>query len=898
MGTPSWEELMKDQVETGTSVPSWEELMKDTEVAPDKETSFAKGFVEGESLTQQAGDIITAATGIGGQVTYREDDDYGLGWKSVAEQYGEDFDSLSFDERRRRIVEQRAADIDKDYGDVEGGVLGNIAGMLADPTTLLPVGATYKGMAAIGGAVSGTYSVSDQLLHKGDVDLGETGAMVVLGAITAPALGYAFTKVGQGVKKVSANSSVKSANKALDDVDQLISHNVAKGVKPEDAYTSTIQRLKLTPEKVAQASALTNRKPRIPSIKNAALMIEKEADVGLATNIVESISSRIKEHSPKVWQELRKYEENLSKVMQERKDLAAPLIKAVGNYSRKTQNLINTHLVNGDYDSASALLTKGGASELAAIKTMVTKDGQLLSKLVKGFKPLKSYFPRKVKDLEGLRAAIGKANPKALDELTQGLDKALKKEGVAHIGQLSEAAMTKLVITATNKAYPRVLGGAKAHRSLQEVPPELMKYYDGLGDSLLHYVESSTRSFEKTKLLGTSNLKAGKFDLESPLYKVLGRELQRGRLSSAAQTDLKSMIQSRFTTGEEAMNKGLSALKDIGYMSTLGQFRSAATQLKDIGTSAYLHGTLDTIKAAINFKSTRVHDAGLIDTISAEMSSITGTKKWLDGILKLSGFRLVDRFGKRVLMEASTTRGSKLAASPRGVALLKKKYGEAYGDDFPQLLNSLKNKTNDWTTDLYRFHELADTQPISILELPQAYLDNPNMRIAYALKSFGLKQLTLLHNNIIKRAKNGDKIGATKEALRYAAFIGMAGGTVDEAKDWMSGEGFEVGDIPDNVIENLTSLFFINSYSIGDIEKGDISSVIGGMVTPAVAPVTGAIKDVKRYSDGIPSRESEAPINLIKTFPVIGSILNDWVLGGREKAIKRAEDDRRRELRR
>jgi len=900
MATLSWDEIMQPQ--SGADVPvssaaglTWDQIMEQDsapEATQEGETSFAKGFVEGESLTQQAGDILTAATGLGGQLTYRDKDGYGLGYQTTAEKYGDDFDSLSFDDRRKRIVDQRTAQIEKEYGDVEGSTAGNIIGMLADPTSLLPVGATYKGMAAIGGAVGGSYSAADQLLHKGEVDISETGANVILGAIAAPALGYAFIKVGQGIKNISTKAAVKSANKALDDVDALISHNISQGVSPTDAGLSAIQRLGLSEADVIAATMLTNRKPRIPNIKNAVAIVEKEADVGLATRLIEGLSSRIKEHSPKVWQELRKYEANLAAQMQQRKDTVAPFMKALSSYSSKTQTKINTRLVNGDYKGAKKLMTKGGTKELDDVSKMVTADGKHLETLVDGFKALKGYFPRKVKNLEGLRKAIGNASPKAANELKIGLEAALKKEGVNSIGELSENAMTTLVTKATNKAYPRVLGGAKAHRSVQEIPPELMKFYENANTSLLSYVESTTRSFEKSKLLGTSNLRAGKIDLKSPLYRTLGRELQRGRLSSAAETDLKSMLQTRFTVGEQSMHKGLSAIKDIGYMSTLGQFRSAATQLKDIGTAAYLHGTLDTIKAVLNFKSTRVHDAGLIDTVSAEMSDVGNLRKWLNRTLKLSGFRAVDRFGKKVLMEASSTRGAKLASTPKGQKLLLKKYGEAYGDDFPQLLNSLKNGTDDWTTDLYRWHEISDTQPVSLLELPSAYLNNPDMRIAYALKSFGLKQLTLLHNNIVKRAKKGDKLGATREALKYAAFIGVAGGTVDEAKDWMAGEGFEMSDIPDNILENLTSLFFINSYSIGDIEKGDFAAVAGGLITPPTSVLTGGIKDINREMQGIPIGESEAPINLIKTMPVVGRVIYDWVLGGREKAIERADKER------
>jgi hypothetical protein len=899
MTTPTWAELMEMQVDKGSSVPTWKELMEmqQPSVAPpvEGETSFAKGFAEGETFSQQAGDYLGAVTGAAPEISYwNEEEGYHLPrYSSSEELYGDDWNDIGTDERRKRIVALREQRLQEQYGDVEGSTFGNIVGALTDPTSLLPVGATYKGMAAIGGAVGGSYSVADQLLHKGEVDPVEAGGHVIAGAILAPVAGYGFNKIGQAITA----KSVKGANQALDDLDVLVSHNIAAyGTAPEQAVEAASQKLGLSPEDLLKASKIANREPKIPTPETAVQMSEKAQEASLASKVVLGISSRIKEFSPRVHHELRKYEVGLLKKTQERQDKAAPFLKALKKYTRNEREKIGQRLMNSDYDGAKALLTRGGRAELNVIKNMVAEDGKLLESQIKDFKSLENYFPRSVKDLEGLRAAIGKKDPEAANGLRKSLKELLEKEGVKNINQLPEEAVTKLVTVAMNKAYPRVLTGHKAHRSVQDVPPELMKFYDDAGSSIVKYIDSSTRSFEKKKFLGVSNLKSGDIDEDAILYKTLGEELRRGRIDDTGFEQIKEMLQARFTKGEEAMTGWVSTVKDIGYMSSLGQFRSAATQLKDIGTAAYLHGIMPTIKGALNFKSTKVHDAGLANTVAAEMNQSGATKKWLDASLSMSGFRAIDRFGKKVLLEASMLKGKKLASSPKGVAVLKKKYGEAYGKDFDQLVYDLKNGVETPDTELYRMHELFDTQPAALSEMPEKYLNHPDGRIAYSLKSFGLKQLTLLHNDIIKKGKT-DKVGATKAALKYAAYIGLAGGTVDEAKDFMAGEGFHPEDIPDNVVENLTALFFINKYSIGDLEKGDFGSVIGGWLTPSMAPFTGGMTEIQRQAKGVPIEESQLPINLMKTMPVVGRVLYDWGLGGREKAIKKADQEYMQKLR-
>ena len=42
------------------------------------------------------------------------------------------------------------------------------------------------------------------------------------------------------------------------------------------------------------------------------------------------------------------------------------------------------------------------------------------------------------------------------------------------------------------------------------------------------------------------------------------------------------------------------------------------------------------------------------------------------------------------------------------------------------------------------FNRLSDVAPISLIEMPQAYAENPNTRILYSLKSYTIKQFDFL----------------------------------------------------------------------------------------------------------------------------------------------------------
>ena len=886
-----------------------------------KETTFARGFVESNSFTQNLSDIWIAGTGedsgqaMSGQFRWEDDDgNFDLNIKTKDDLYGDDFADLTFDERRVRINEVRAAEIERLYPNQEGSTFGRVVGSLFDPTTLLPVGATYTAMMKIAGALGFSWSAADQFQKKGEVDVVEAGGHAIISGIAAPVLGYGIVKTGQVITKARLPKQIEKSNKALDDYENQISHEIAtaqggySNITVAQAKANAQDHLKLTPEQIANAEKLTNRRTVVPKKAEAIAIQVAHKDANMLSHYVESMSSRIGTLSKPIQNVLRKYESRVLSQTQARMDQSQPFIKAMGAYSNKAKDEIKYHLLNGDFKAAKSLMNKGGIKELDDLSKMLYKDGKRMEvftnanrgKGVAKFKALDNYFPRRVKDYDGLRLAIGGKSQAAGTALDDAINAAMTQEGVKTVQELSEMALTTAVMKATNTGWRKGIApkGSEGKRTLQEVPPELAKFYDDSISSLTTYVQQSTKMFERQSLLGkTDLLPVGQYDESSNLWKLMGKEVSENRLSGEAHRELKELLHSRFTNAEKAMNKTLAAIKDIGYMSSLGQFRSAITQLKDVGTSAYLHGVIPTIRAVFKTKSTYVQDAGLINNVSAEMTQ-TGTRKWLDRTLKYSGFRFSDRFGKKVLLEASMLSGKRLASSPKGIAKLKKKYGEAYGNDFTKLINSLRNGTDDANTELYRFHELSDTQPISMLELPQGFADNPDIgRLAYALKSFGLKQVTLIHNNIIKRAKGGDKLGATKEALKYASFIGIAGGTVDELKGVFSGEAFNAEDIPDRVIENLTSLMFINKYSIGDIKKGDMSGWIGDVVTPPLGPLEAGIKEVSGFTEERDINDPSFGDDLLKTMPVMGRILYDWYLGGREKAMDKRSDEQQADLR-
>jgi hypothetical protein len=160
-------------------------------------------------------------------------------------------------------------------------------------------------------------------------------------------------------------------------------------------------------------------------------------------------------------------------------------------------------------------------------------------------------------------------------------------------------------------------------------------------------------------------------------------------------------------------------------------------------------------------------------------------------------FNFMDAAGKNTALNAAYITGRRLAQTDSGATKLASKYQEIFGDDFNKLVSDLKSGKRSKNTDLYSWMELSRTQPISKLEMPEAYLNNPNLRAAWWMKSFVVKQLDLIHRDAVKdiATKDPKKIAKGIATLTHAGIaMGLSGASVKFVQEWA-----KTGKPPENV---------------------------------------------------------------------------------------------------
>lgn len=590
------------------------------------------------------------------------------------------------------------------------------------------------------------------------------------------------------------------------------------------------------------------------------------------------ISTRLGKIAPELKGRLRLHELRVLKAVDTVYDQVTPFLDALRKQPAAVQDLIARDLLNGKL-SALKTIPALAATYPKVQATLKNIEGQLkgLGRFAEG---VGEYFPRIVKDMEGLRTALGKADP----TVREGLDKALA-EANAKMMRKEKRALTDVEESVVTNRYlfqsPATshLPGYAMNRKIKEVTDKLQPFYETPAESLLRYLSGSITDIETARFFGRDlkvNAKGQKkfTNVDESIGNLTANLLDAGKITPKQAMEIKDILQARFQGGEKGMNQGLALVRNLTNGALLGQFASAATQIGDSLASIYHFGlgpTLQGVVETVRGKSkVTPKELGLVNHLAEELSDRSASGKVLHNVLRYSGFQAIDLFAKQLNMNAALAKARGQARTAKGQVALAEKYGYAFEGELPQLIADLQANALTPRTQRLAFETLSDIQPISRAELPQAYLEHPNGRLLYQLKTYMLKQADIVrrdaYDNIfsgnLKKAMLGLKnLGAL--ATLYA-FSNVPG---DAIKDWLSGREVDVLSTP-QLVENIFKTFGLNRYTTDRLGQGKV-------VETGVATITPPLKVLE---DILAGREKA-----VSYTPLIGRPLYDRAFDGNVK---------------
>lgn len=911
-----------------------EEQETSTQEQPDSFDKFMYGFDRTPSLVQNFGLMLEAKLPIGELQVLGEDGI--VDYKSPDELYGKGFSNLSYDDRRKVLLTKRNQDLQKEYPELSNRdedsiatIVGDFIAPLADPTTLLaPAATSIKAMAAVAGAYGTGYSMVDDLAIEGEVDPRKALAVGALSAAGGAAVGKVVKTISNKVKIKKDATALQEANQKVDQIQDAMDEALLDNVPKSEISKYVREKTGFTTEEMVEASARADHKPiykeptgydpgglnresilamqRIAGINSKRVVQQTARIAGRGTpnditvpgnvavsrtknpmldNLLGTLSTRIKKHSPKLFLKVRQHDYNVHQRIYDGEQAVLPLVKALRQVPKQAMPKLSVSLANGDIKTASRILEEysvGGSTALNQTRGFLDNMYKDLTDVGYKVDKIENYFPRLVKDYDGLLDAI--------DAPRRGMiEKALylktKQIGVNSIKDIPEEIRSDVINKVVRGFVPKDMKGGLSftkNRKLPEVTEEISSFYYSPVESLERYIKSTANDIERRKFFGRNavNTDATKIDTELSVGNLIDGELQSGNLSPSGADEVRQLLNGRFGMGEVAPSKSLRFIRDLGYGTTLANPYSALTQIGDIGVSAYANGMRNTIAAMFGKNKINMEEFGLDNLVANELGNVLDASRFLDKALYAAGFKKVDKVGKNVVLNAALRKANALSKSDNGVAKLARKYKEAMGDEFDMLINELKSGEMSDRVKFYLWNELADLQPISLSEMPLSYLNSPNGRILYSLKSFTIKQLDVLRRDIIQEYKAGNKLEAGKNLLRYLAIVPLTGATVDEVKDALLGRGFELNDITeDNYFENVTKLVGVNDYTRSMyLKRGDVSGFVTNTLAPPLSFFSALYKDV----DSLVTSGDVLPENVIKELPVGGKIWYNFFGGGLE----------------
>ena len=484
---------------------------------------------------------------------------------------------------------------------------------------------------------------------------------------------------------------------------------------------------------------------------------------------------------------------------------------------------------------------------------------------------LEDYFPRVVKDLEGLIKSYGQKTKRTFEILVreENLRRSELKDKDGNDGSLPEMEKTELARFfqdfLQNKFRvdingARLPGNVKV-RDIQLIPPEKLKFYDDPGIAFGKYTANMSRAIESFKVVGDTR----KLRLQGTLGELTEELFSAGQIDQADAGTVKSLTE-LITTQFQAENEILKSLGTLTYMATLINPGPVLVQIMDLykvalyrGLGGVVSGVYRTVTGNRRFDIE--DDFSIAKTqLSAEFQDPSVLQKALDfGLSRLVPFRQMDTAMKHASIEAAYDDFAKKAKAPVG----SKKYEQLLSEltitmgreDALKTISDLKlgKAMESSLVKEALLAELLQRQPLTYLQVPEGYQTDPSKRLFYKLSTFMLLDLNYNRQEFMNDLGGpGKTLQQRTAALRRLAYMAtlltMFGLPSDMLDDWISGKDTY---IPEHVMNNMLGMFGLSKYTTTRaLEQGAVESVIQRFTPPAVNIIVKGEESLRSWVKG------------------------------------------------
>jgi len=672
------------------------------------------------------------------------------------------------------------------------------------------------------------------------------------------------------------------------------------GIPQNQTQSMQAQIAAIRSKQLAATAAMTAAVAKGPLPKRAA-QARRGFEASWLTTVFTPLTGRLGDVSQKVLQRSRRFEVDLAKSMQADFKQVEPFLKGFEAMRDADFAVLDLALKNGDTDTRDVLLTAYNlTNQFAQVEILLEQTRQRAK--AAGFEVgmILNYFPRKVNDYEKLHNFYYGTPAQGVIEkaVTEARTKA-HDAGVV----LSQEQETMVINNAIQR-FVRPTGSKPSNlkgRVTDVVSVGANEFYATSTEALLGYIQQINQAVEKRRFFGKhavtmTTATGGKYVSNALAVKesvggVVGEMLAAGEITPAQQEEVQVVMTSRFA--QASTPQFVRDYKSLVYLTTMGQFTSAITQLGDTMWSLYESGFYETAvafakSAGGKSKITR-EDLG-IEQLGEEFREVGKLAKLVDNVFKFTGLSHMDRMGKETLINAKFAAMSRDAKAGNLSAKDRARIDSSFEPaQAAQVIADLVKGKRTADTDFLLWSVLADYQPISLLDYPTGYLDNPRLRLFYTLKTYSIKHIESLRREAVSQMVHGNKaqkIQGGTNLLKIAGLFFMIGMPVDWIKDWLMMRDPQMGTI---AVDNLFKLFGLSRWGVWQFRNEDQKILAAfKMIAPPVPFLDYPLEDLTTVEDRMTHGEAVefADLESVRMIPFAGGPMY-WGAGAGAKAVEK-----------
>jgi hypothetical protein len=621
-------------------------------------------------------------------------------------------------------------------------------------------------------------------------------------------------------------------------------------------------------------------------VKAAKDTTQKGDTANLFGKLLTPISSRLGRINPKLNTFIRKFEFAVNQNTKKSIDKVRPLMVGSSKMTPADRKLFSLSRLNGDKEVYDALATKYNLTkELKAVE-------EAYDDIITRGNEVGMDIPRR----ENYHARVVK-NPKAYLNYWRGqedwgdinrlIEAEAKKKGIKYGDLMKDTEKVVSIINNYIRGYGNktVLASPSfsKQRTLAVLDEELADFYEDADSALTTYMIRMNDEIEGRRFFGKKA--DGDAEITDSIGSYVKELVAKGDIKPQQQEEVGDILRARFHRGK--MHGALDVYRNAEYISTMGSPISAITQIGDFAWSLYDNGFWNTAKSVVGKKKLTREDLGLDASIMNEFTRDTWSGRAVDRTFKLVGLDKLARLGQETFVNANL---AKLQSQARkNDEVLRAQIERVFdADKVEEVLSDLAKGNITDNTKFLAFSRLLDFQPLTKSEMPQTYLEHPNGRMFYMLKSFTLKQYDIYRREGFDLIASGDKTKmkqGVKNLMALSALFMAANATADEIKDLLLDR-----DTPpsDRVVDNLWRLVGASKYDVYKArEEGIGTTVLRKILFPA-SIFDRASKDFetivtdKEYEKG-PLAGENYKFESTQTIPVGGKLYYWWFGRGAQK---------------